>query len=412
MKRYWSLVFVCLIFLTGCPPMPGDVEPVGNETADTKPVKIETVKRSLPPQTLQPITTRERFLETIQPLHESLCTLLDAYQAILVNYEPASSTAKKTESQIISLFPQLQNCTASYLAYLERQYDAKLQEGLRPDAPELQAHIAEMDKIKQLSKLVDIPIEVSAIQKIRSKLSMALPLLPLNAGSKPGQRLVRQVKGVEFAFRWCPPGEFMMGSPTSESGRDSDETQHRGTISKGFWMMETEITQAQWQAVMGTNPSDFRGENLPVESISWDDCQEFCKKCSALGLQLRLPSEAQWEYACRAGTTGAYAGDLDAMAWYDENSGSKTHPVGTKKANAWGLYDMHGNVWEWCADAWQEDISSNNTDKVTDKGNGSRRVARGGCWYDYAKFCRSASRGGYAPDFWNYDLGARCVGGQ
>ena len=173
-----------------------------------------------------------------------------------------------------------------------------------------------------------------ALQALKQKLS------ELKSGQTAGERKVVTVNGVEFAFRWCPAGTFTMGAPTSEEGL-YNETQHEVTLTKGFWMLETEVTQKQWKAVMGTNPSFFKGDDLPVESVSWNDCQEFCEKTG-----LQLPTEAQWEYACRAGTTDAYAGNLDEMAWYYSNSGNKTHPVGTKKPNAWGLYDMHGNVWE------------------------------------------------------------------
>ena len=226
------------------------------------------------------------------------------------------------------------------------------------------------------------------------------------------KRLVKVINGVEFAFRWCPPGTFTMGSPTDEEDRDSDETQHEITLTKGFWMMETEVTQKQWKAVMGSLPDcGFKGDNLPVERVSWNDCQEFCEKCSALGLPVQLPTEAQWEYACRAGSTGAYAGNLDEMAWYGSNSGSKTHPVGTKKANAWGLYDMHGNVWEWCQD-WYGDYPSGSVTDPTGPSNGSSRVYRGGSWLNFAWICRSAFRGSLDPGLQSNDLGFRCVKGQ
>ncbi len=196
-------------------------------------------------------------------------------------------------------------------------------------------------------------------------------------GAKAGERKTYTVNGVEFAFRWCPAGTFMMGSPTSEEGRYDDEKQHRVTLTKGFWMMEMEVTQKQWKAVMENNPSNFKGDDLPVECVSWNDCQEFCRKCSALGLPVLLPTEAQWEYACRAGSTDAYAGNLDDMAWYYKNSGSKTHPVGTKNPNAWGLYDMHGNVWEWCQD-WKGDYPKGSVTDPTGPANGSLRVSRSG----------------------------------
>ncbi|MBR0237028.1 MAG: SUMF1/EgtB/PvdO family nonheme iron enzyme [Thermoguttaceae bacterium] len=230
-------------------------------------------------------------------------------------------------------------------------------------------------------------------------------------GRKAGDRVVKVINGVEFAFIWCPAGTFMMGSPSSESGRDNDETQHQVTLTKGFWMMETEVTQKQWKAVMGNNPSNFKGDDLPVESVSWNDCQEFCKKCTQLGLPVQLPTEAQWEYACRAGTTGAYSGNLDEMAWYWDNSNKTTHSVGTKKPNAWGLYDMHGNVWEWCQD-WKADYPSGSVTDPAGPSSGSVRVIRGGSWCYIARFCRSAIRYSSAPDNRDDLLGFRCVKGQ
>ena len=152
-----------------------------------------------------------------------------------------------------------------------------------------------------------------------------------------------------------------MGSPSGESNRDSDEKQHRVTLTREYYMQTTEVTQGQWRKVMGSNPSKFTncGDNCPVEKVSWEDCQQFIQKLNGMEgtRKYRLPTEAEWEYAARAGTTGAYAGDLDAMAWYDDNSGGKTHAVGGKSPNAWGLYDMHGNVYEWCQD-WKGNYPS------------------------------------------------------
>ena len=230
---------------------------------------------------------------------------------------------------------------------------------------------------------------------------------------KAGDRDVKIINGVEFAFRWCPAGTFTMGSPSDESGRSSDETQHEVTLTKGFWMMETEVTQRQWKAVMGNNPSCFKGDDLPVEHVSWGDCQDFCKKCTQLGLPVQLPTEAQWEYACRAGTTGAYAGNLDEMAWYGYYETPKgtskeatTHPVGKKKPNAWGLYDMHGNVYEWCQD-WEGDYPSGSVTDPTGPTDGSYRVDRGGSWGNNAGGCRSARRGYYDPVGRDFGLGVR-----
>lgn len=188
--------------------------------------------------------------------------------------------------------------------------------------------------------------------------------------------------GATMEMVWCPPGTFVMGSPEGEAGRDSDETQHQVTLTKGFWLAKTEVTQSQWESVMGKNRSGNKGETLPVEKVSWKDCQKFCKKTG-----LSLPTEAEWEYACRAGSTGLFA----AGGWCRADSGGATHPVGQKKPNEWGLYDMHGNVLEWCAD-WYGDYPSGVVTNPTGASSGSQRVLRGGGVYHDGVYCRSARR--------------------
>ncbi|MDO4569554.1 MAG: formylglycine-generating enzyme family protein [Planctomycetia bacterium] len=229
-------------------------------------------------------------------------------------------------------------------------------------------------------------------------------------GRAAGERLVKTINGVEYAFRWCPAGEFMMGSPSGE-GYDDEKPQHRVTLTQGFWMLETEVTQEMWESVMGESIETKAkqgtldtslagtGSNHPMYYVSWHDCVEFCEKLSKeSGLKIQLPTEAQWEYACRAGTTGAYAGKLDSMGWYRDNSGRQTHEVKTKQPNAWGLYDMHGNVWEWCLD-WYDlgyyDRSPTSDPKGPD--DGSYRVGRGGSWFNDAEYCRSACRSDGGP---------------
>lgn len=186
--------------------------------------------------------------------------------------------------------------------------------------------------------------------------------------------------GVTQRMRWCPPGNFTMGASADEAIRWGGETpRHQVTLTKGFWLFDTPCTQELWQAVMDGNPSHFTASpKLPVEMVSWGDVQTFLSRLNGHvpDLNLSLPSEAQWEYACRANSFSAP--DLDAVAWHDTNSGKETHPVASKMANAWGLYDMLGNVLEWCADGKRIYGSNAVVDPVgpADKA----RAARGGSW--------------------------------
>ena len=230
--------------------------------------------------------------------------------------------------------------------------------------------------------------------------------------------------------RGCPagyvriePGTFTMGSPESEDGHSSDESQHDVTITRPFCMKATEVTQGEWQAEMGDNPSYFSscGPNCPVERVSWDDAVLYANALSGReGLQecytgstftgldctgYRLPTEAEWEYAARAGSTAATYGLIDSVGWYSDNSGSSTHPVGGKTANSFGLYDMLGNVWEWTGD-WYGTYPGTVTDPLG-AGAGFYRVIRGGSWVDIAGLARAANRINVTPDFRFYFLGFR-----
>jgi formylglycine-generating enzyme required for sulfatase activity len=212
-------------------------------------------------------------------------------------------------------------------------------------------------------------------------------------------------------------GSFTMGSPAAEKHRGADEEQLEVTLSRDFWMGQYEITQGQYEGLMGHNPSHFKGARLPVERVSLEDALAFCAKLTererAAGRLpaehvYRLPTEAEWQYACRAGTEGAYAGELDAMGWHDKNSAGKTHSVGEKEPNAWGLYDMHGNVFEWCSDWYGKYAAGSVTDPVG-PAKSSRRVIGGGSWNDNAKCCRSAARFSSSPAYRIDNLGMRVV---
>jgi formylglycine-generating enzyme len=183
----------------------------------------------------------------------------------------------------------------------------------------------------------------------------------------------------------CPPGEFMMGSPASEAGRSNDEAQHSVTITKAFYLSETEVTQEVWQTVMGANPSGFNGASNPVEQVSWNDCQSFCQSSG-----LRLASESEWEYACRAGTTTAYSfGASITKQQANFEATRRTVACGSLPANQWGFREMHGNVWEWCEDRYQ--VTASSTQEAL-KGNSSVRVLRGGSWGSLTYNVRSSYR--------------------
>ena len=224
---------------------------------------------------------------------------------------------------------------------------------------------------------------------------------------------------IGMKFSLVPPGEFMMGSPDTDTDADNKEKpQHRVRITRPFYLAIHEVTQAKYERVMGRNPSAFQGDpTRPVEQVSWHDAVEFCRRLGETeGRQYRLPTEAEWEYACRAGTTtrwhfGDDVSELDQYAWYRDNSDERTHPVGQKKPNAWGLHDMGGNVWEWCADWFDEEYYANSpTDDPAGPPSGSGPVRRGGCWIYAARGCRSAYRsGGRPPDTTVRYLGFRVV---
>jgi formylglycine-generating enzyme required for sulfatase activity len=256
---------------------------------------------------------------------------------------------------------------------------------------------------------------------------------------KEKEKIISNSIGMKFVL--IPAGEFEMGSPPDEEGRYDDEGPvHHVKISKPFYLGIYPVTQMEWKAVMGNNPSYFKGDNLPVGNVSWDDVQKFIKKLNEKDNtnKYRLPSEAEWEYAARAGTKTRYSfGDdeskLGEYAWYAENSGSrppkkgdfygydqkdwsenkwsgKTHPVGQKEPNKWGLYDMHGNVWEWVQDTYHDSYKGAPIDgSAWEAGVGSARVFRGGGWLNYARGCRSASRFYYDPDRRGGDLGFRLL---
>lgn len=245
------------------------------------------------------------------------------------------------------------------------------------------------------------------VEFTRAQDSSAAASFDFSEGNSAGERRVMTVDGVEFAFRWAPAATFVMGSPEDEEERDSYETQHEVTLTRGFWILETETTQKMWRSVTGENPSKWQGDSRPVDSVGLDEIDAFCAKLREKsgapdGVVFQLTTEAQWEYAARAGSSDMYGGlSIDDVAWYgDENYGG-THDVATKKPNAWGIYDMVGNLWEWCSDRY----AAFGSDRVVDPTGGTEeecpgnvRVDRGGCWDSKPYECRVANRGFYDHD--------------
>jgi formylglycine-generating enzyme len=220
------------------------------------------------------------------------------------------------------------------------------------------------------------------------------------------------VKDLRFVWRWIYPGRFMMGSNNvNDHIFVTEQSQREVLLTRGFWLGETPVTQAQWQAVMGNNPSHFKGQQRPVEQVSWQDCLYFAAKLNALlpGLNAALPTEAQWENACRAGTQSDYHDGslctmpdgkdpaMEKLGWYAENSNGETHDVKLKAGNAWGLHDMHGNVWEWCQDSWD---------------GGIRHVVKGGSWRSEAQLCSADRRNRVDTGYRGQDKGIRLAAGQ
>lgn len=233
------------------------------------------------------------------------------------------------------------------------------------------------------------------------------PITPINPEEITKDKEPINASGIELI--WIPAGSFQMGS---NDGEKYEKPVRKITFSDGFWIGKYEVTQLQWFKEMGLNPSEFDkcSGNCPVENVSWDEVQRFIAKLNGKndGFVYGLPTEAQWEYAARAGTTGKWAGDLSSLSWHKENSGGRTQPVGTKQPNAFGLFDMHGNVWEWCED-WYGDYPK--TPETDPKGptKGKWRVLRGGSWKDGKDDQRSAYRGGLSPSTKYKDIGFRIV---
>jgi formylglycine-generating enzyme len=264
------------------------------------------------------------------------------------------------------------------------------------------------------------------LESIIKNYNSAPPVFPLPWAEEWGQDqygiyMIYSIKGVRQCMRWIKPGKYKMGSPIEEAQRENDETLHDVVLTEGFWLADTACTQELWEAVTGDNPSEFKGPQRPVETVRWTDCSSFFEKIKQLkpGLELSLPTEAQWEYACRAGTTTPFSFGQNITPEQVNYNGNhpyaggekglnreKTVDVKSLPCNDWGLYQMHGNVWEWCND-WYGDYNEDKVLNPTGPTDGGVRVCRGGGWFYNGGYVRSALRYGIRPSSRFDDLGFR-----
>ena len=295
---------------------------------------------------------------------------------------------------------------------------------LKPSAPSnlqitLSKEAASTNQISQTTLLQQAQPQqpVAQTQPVSSMASSSTTSTSSNIidSSTSGSIITIHVKdGINIEMVKVEAGSFNMGAtPEMENPNEDEKPVHRVTLTNNYYIGKYEVTQALWKIVMGSNPSNSKGDNLPVENVSWNDCQKFISKLNKLtGKSFRLPTEAEWEYAARGGNKSRgyqYSGSntIGDVAWYDGNSGSKTHAVGTKQPNELGAFDMTGNVWEWCQDWFNRYSSSPQTNPIGAV-SGSCRVYRGGSYY-YSGYCRCSCRFDGTPDFRNGDLGLRLV---
>ncbi len=367
---------------------------------------------------------RPAEIEAKRPeLNEFLGHLTDAKVLVvllnLANLENPGENAKNAETiwltrKIFDYAARLPNIERQMLVFTQAdRYAAQLEDAggaqalYKRDLPMMHILypnllVTAVSAVDQVDS-TDRPIEGFSSQGCEGLMNLILndPTINLPTGYC---KKIMIAEGMGMDFVWCPAGSFLMGSPVGEKGRDDDERQHSVKLTKGFFIGKYPVTQRQWEFITGYNPASHKkggflgfgaetNPNHPVENISRDKMLEFIQKLNdrLTSVTLRLPTEAEWEYACRAGTTTASSGDLNEMAWYEESSGRMTHEVGHKQHNAWGLYDMHGNVWEMCLDNYSEGYPTSMNDPLfVDRSY--RFVARGGGYVSNKKNCRSSSR--------------------
>ena len=346
----------------------------------------------------------QRIMMDIEPKHQKLLVSDKIKKGRYFSHQIKAFNKLSKEDKYINLFVDLQRYDKIKNSSIDRRLKLTAWQTLKEKYPQWSHGVSPLN-------YRDIIFNALSDDKDQS-----LHKIALKKGIKP-----RRSNYLGMNFVYIPAGEFIMGSPYDEPGRNNDEKQYMVKFTRGFYISETEVTQKQWKTIMGYNPSIFIdcGENCPVENISWEDIQKYISKLnsenknSKIIFTYRLPTEAQWEYACRAGNLSWFSfGDdetlLNEYAWFGANSSGRTHPVAQKKPNKWGLYDMHGNVWEWCND-WGGKYQTGKTTNPHGPLSGQHRIVRGGSWHYQIMATRCANRNYLFPNNQNYNVGFRLV---
>ena len=358
-------------------------------------------------------------------LKTQLSAVVSAELEVMTLLRDAKADGTVEFAEMLDLLPKVIECLQLNpknvgMSRLRDDLAGRIAKGLGPGVDlEISEHHAMSLARLPGSDLAGLPLQVlgqlpaEGLQKLPVAILIKLPAPSLERLPSVVLQNLRPVNSVGMELKLLPAGKFVMGSHKGED----DETPHEVVLTRPFYLSVHQVTQEQYQRVIGANPSSFKGARTPVEQVSYEDAVQFCWKLSELpaekaaGRVYRLPTEAEWEYACCAGTTTEYSfgddeGKLSEYGWFKGNSDGKTHPVGTKKPNPWGLYDMHGNLWEWCQD-WYGDYPAGKAADPQGPPQASFRVFRGGCWNFVARSCRSARRCRGVPSYRNRDLGFR-----
>ncbi len=391
-------------------------------TGDTPPDASTVANEGLPVQELKAKGVSQQTIyaifQAMEPLRKDRLHDMDSFISLLEE-GPVQGPSEQPAIQ-----PPSQPYTVQTIISGETAPAAGVQDMGKIDQKQQLVHKAEKKRIRNLLIVIATMVVCVAIAALVNKCrgntkggaqleidSLEIDSVALDAQWTNDTKTF-DVNGVSFTMIPVEGGTFTMGATSEMTAPDSDEKPtHQVTLSS-YYMGETEVTQALWQAVMGSNPSWFQGDNLPVEWVSWHDCQTFISRLNSLtGKRFRLPTEAEWEYAARGGNQSRhtqYSGSsrIDDVVWYEDNSGRKTHPVKTKQPNELGLYDMTGNVWEWCQD-WYDSYSSDAQTDPTGASYGTERVCRGGSWCYSLDCCRSSNRSSFAPGYSCDNFGLR-----